>query len=318
MNSSYAKRFLTAALLANMTMATSMGCQPYFDGPDGIGSPDRTLELDDPTCETHEGLHGGACTTCIDESGAQTTLCAPADCYTQSLPDGTLCTTCADQAGTSETVCEEPPEQPDEECITWPMMNRMFCTLCGGEDKGVYCQPAQCVNDAAGCLTCSDADGHSYTTCGPEGDACFGEGLSGFGNRGTCMKTDRTTSVTTRWPGTDTCETFTVNGARCIECVYQGPEVSGSEFCLIDPDAELPDPLAGRPDGLPAPGTCVTETSPGGFWSCTTCVREDGEAKQTCDYAPSDTCTAYPMPNGLWCSRCTYPDGTFQESCLFP
>lgn len=325
MNISYANRFLTAALLANMAVATNMGCQLEPDSPDGSGlGRDGLAEIDDPTCETHDGMNGGACTTCIDATGIATTVCAPADCYAQELADGTICTTCADQTGTTNSVCVDPLEDNPEQCFTMLVLNRMFCTGCVQDgERDVYCQPAKCEMNAAGCFTCSDADGHSYTNCDPEsGGHCISDtppGDNRFAARYTCANWDGTTSITHLWPGTETCETTISSDERCVICNYESTKgLPGGGTCLYDPNDPLPDPLAGLPTDLPAPGTCVTETSPGGFWTCTACALADGETKKTCEYSLSDTCTVYPMPDEYWCARCAYPDGTFSERCERP
>lgn len=316
MNNSYANRFLTAALIANMALATSAGCQLYFDSPDGAGSP-SDKHLEDESCETREGVNGGVCTTCIDEAGAETTMCAPADCYSETLPDSSVCTTCADEAGNSETVCEAPdPEQPGSECFSYVDAWRFICTICDGTWEA-ECEAARCSTDGAGCYTCATADGHTISGCSDNLD-CWSYSASATGTYSftaceTTVCPDGTATKTCHYPGPDTCTYSEEGDARCLSCTY--PDGSGTGTCLFDPNEPMPDPLFDRPADLPAPGRCVTDASPGGFWSCTTCTDAAGYARSTCTYGASSSCTAESQGSNV-CSNCTYPDGSDTSLCF--
>lgn len=324
MKISYANRFLSAALLANMALAANLGCQLYVDSPDGTGSSGgANRRADDPPCVTKEGPNGSVCTTCTDEAGAETTMCAPADCHSETLPDGSLCTTCVDEAGNSETVCETPgpqdPEQPDPSCFTYVEAWRFMCTVCdGGGAWETECVAAQCSTDGNGCYTCVDENGRTESGCSENLD-CWGYGDSATGAHSftactTSVCPDGTATRTCHYPGPETCNYTEIRGSRCLSCGY--PDGSGTYTCLSDPNDPMPDPLFDRPADLPAPGTCVTEASPGGFWSCTTCTEADGYASSNCSYGAASSCTAERLDDDRTCSRCTYPDGSVSSLCF--
>jgi RNA polymerase sigma-70 factor (ECF subfamily) len=320
MNVPYANRFLTAALLANMAMATSMGCQAQLDSRDEPGSVGDNDPLGDgnSSCVTKVGLNDGACTSCSDADGVERTMCAPADCYTETLPDGTVCTTCADEAGNSDTYCQEPsdeePDEPGPECYTYVDSWRFLCEYCAGQERAT-CVPAQCSIDAAGCATCVDASGRAITECSEVDCAVHHASATGASSFSVCnisMCPDGTATQTCHYPGTDTCDSYTQDGSSCLKCAY--PDGSEANKCQLDPSNPLPDPQFDRPTDLPAPGTCVTEASPGGFWSCTTCTDADGYTNSSCDYGAGSSCTRG-MRGGQLCTNCTYPDGSVASLC---
>jgi RNA polymerase sigma-70 factor (ECF subfamily) len=318
MNISYANRFLTAALLTNMTLATNMGCQLYFDDMDGARRGQGPNGDDATSCVTKEGANGGLCTTCLDDSGDQTIMCAPADCYSEALPDGSLCTTCADPAGNSQTVCEDPEPADPGSCYSVVEGWRYICTSC---ENWPYskCLAAQCSTDGAGCYTCVDEAGHSVSEC-PGYDGCHGHGWDITGvdewnacNTSTCP--DGTMTKSCHYAGLGSCIMSRVRGQLCIDCID-----SAFGGCVDDGEPPL-DPTVAQPANRPPPGRCITESSPGGFVSCTTCTNEDGDVDVDCTYAAGASCTAE-TPKRPWgqfgpgCSSCTYPDGTTYRVCM--
>jgi hypothetical protein len=227
--------------------------------------------------------------------------------------------TCADEAGNSQTVCEAPAKEDPEPPECWSFVDawRFIGTVCEG-DASTECVAAQCSTDGAGCYTCVDASGNSVSECIENLD-CWGYGDTATGAYSftscyTSVCPDGTATKTCHYPGPDTCEESIEGDARCFQCTY--PDGSGAGVCLLDPDEPLPDPLFDRPADLPAPGTCVTEASPGGFWSCTTCTAEDGLATSNCNYAAASACTKETLADGRVCSNCTYPDGSVASLCF--
>jgi len=102
--------FLRAAKLANLFLAAELGCaltpEPEREEPRGGGSATRRA-APEPSCQSEEDESGRSCTTCTDEHGVVTTVCAPVDCQTATGSDGAPCTTCTDSDGQVESDCEE-------------------------------------------------------------------------------------------------------------------------------------------------------------------------------------------------------------------
>lgn len=211
----------------------------------------------------------------------------------------------------------EEPNPPDPQCSTFVDSWRFMCTICS-DGRPTECVAAHCSTDGAGCYTCEDENGNTVSDCGVNLD-CASQSASATGSFSfsvceTVVCPDGTATKTCNYPGSNSCETSTDGDVRCVDCTY--PDGNGMGVCAYDPTEPLPDPFADRPTDLPAPGTCVTEASPGGFWSCTTCTDEDGLTTSECSYAASSTCTAEWRDDGRLCSNCTYPDGTDSSVCL--
>jgi RNA polymerase sigma-70 factor (ECF subfamily) len=314
MTHAYANRFLMAAMLANVALATGLGCSL----PGGSGGPDsRKVSVggDDSDCVTREGPNGEPCVTCTDASGAETTMCAPTDCYVETMPEGSVCTTCTDVNGDKKTVCEEAPPQ---DCVSEVMGAGLLCTTCTVNGEPVTtCSSAQC-GVFNRCLECRDPRGNTGIDCSIDYEVISGGSWTIGGG-------DKFHSCTTSWgypgaslttchyPGVDSCTFSQVGDTRCIECTYL--DGSGPGICLLDPNDPLPDVFAGRPDHWPPPGTCVEKTSADGSMACTTCTREDLSATTSCRHPAATYCEVVGYDDSLVCARCTLTDGTEQTFC---
>ena len=310
----YANRFLMAALIANLALGTSLGCSLVTDSggtdtknilPSGHGSD----------CTTQEGPDGEVCATCTDPDGAATTICAPSDCYAQTMPDGSVCTTCIDIHGSEKTVCEE---APPKDCVSEVQDVGLLCTTCSQDGKSeTTCSPAEC-DVRNGCLECADPRGNTGTDCSLDYESMniLGYGFGDSDSFSSCIThwgapSGSTTSC--HYPGIDSCTIteFPHAQARCIDCRH--PNGSSNSTCVFDNDP-LPEPLAGRPDDLPAPGTCVDQTSADGAVTCTTCTRQDLSATTTCRHPAAESCETFNIDWTL-CIRCTHGDGTSVTFC---
>jgi RNA polymerase sigma-70 factor (ECF subfamily) len=116
----HGETFLRAARLADLLLAAELGCalaaEPDEEekksergGGGDVARREASPEIAEPTCRSEDDASGRTCTTCTDEHGAETTVCAPVDCEAATRTDGTPCTTCTDADGVVESDCEVPP-----------------------------------------------------------------------------------------------------------------------------------------------------------------------------------------------------------------
>jgi len=111
--------------------------------------------------------------------------------------------------------------------------------------------------------------------------------------------------TTCYYPGSDTCVT-TDKGedGACLSCRY--PDGSASGICGAP--GSLPDPMIGRPDDLPAPGSCVNELGADGRVACTTCTHDDISATRSCHFPNVTDCELTFDDDSLM--SCTLDDGS--------
>lgn len=125
------------------------------------------------------------------------------------------------------------------------------------------------------------------------------------------------TGSSSKWsyPGLDTCTVTATDEWYDIDCQYVDGGGVGSSG-LREPNEPLPDLFAGRPENLPAPGTCVDDTSADGAVFCTTCTRHDLSATTTCRHPAASQCE--PVGGAAefsWCMRCNQVDGSILTVC---
>jgi RNA polymerase sigma-70 factor (ECF subfamily) len=310
----YANRFLLAAMIANLALGTSLGCSLVTDSG-GADTKNVAPHGGGANCETQEGPDGEVCATCTDSDGAATTMCAPSDCYVQTEPDGAVCTTCTDIHGSKKTVCED---APPKDCVSEVQGFGLLCTTCTEDGQPVTtCSPAAC-GVSNRCLECEDPRGNTGTDCSLDyeamytASATYGDGDT-FNSCTTSWGVPSGSSTSCHYPGVDTCTLSESADARCIDCTY--PSGGGKSLCLFDPNDPTPDPFAGRPANLPAPGVCVDETSADGSVVCTTCTRQDLSATTTCRHPAAESCDFVESGDHTACVRCTHADGSSVAFC---
>jgi RNA polymerase sigma-70 factor (ECF subfamily) len=310
----YANRFLMAAMLANVALGTSLGCSLYTDSG-GAGSRRVSVGNGGSDCVNREGPDGEPCVTCTDADGAETTMCAPADCYLETMPEGSVCTTCTDVNGDKKTVCEEAPPQ---DCVSEVKSAGLLCTTCTVDGEPVTtCSSAHCYVRNR-CMECEDPRGNSGIDCSidyevlPTGMWSIGGGDT-FHSCTSSWGFPDGSMTSCHYPGLDTCKFSQEGDARCFSCTY--PDGSGLSSCLYDPNDPLPDVFAGRPDHLPPPGTCVDKTSADGAMACTTCTQQDLTATTTCRHPEATRCEVVGHGGSLVCARCTDADGIDRTYC---
>lgn len=317
MSHPYANRFLLAAMIANMTLGTSLGCTLVTD-PGGADTKNLEPAGSGSDCTTHEGPDGEVCATCTDPDGAETTMCAPSDCYAQTMPDGALCTTCTDIHGSTKTVCED---GPPKDCVSEVMGFGLLCTTCTAEGlpPETTCSPAQC-GVSNYCLACEDPRGNTGTDCSQNYEEMYSasSSIGGGDTFNSCSVTwgiPSGAATTWHYPGLDTCTVSSSEDWYSIECRFPDGSGVGSSG-VREPNQPLPDLFAGRPENLPAPGACVDNTSADGAVSCTTCTRQDLSATTTCRHPAAEQCE----PGGggaenAFCVHCRQADGSSVTIC---
>jgi len=199
----------------------------------------------------------------------------------------------------------------EEECVSVYAGFGLVCTTCPGDAEPeclvASCAPMDsCTTDAgeeATLLQCMDPRGRIATDCSTAWSAFSASiGLGGGDFLHSCgvgYGYEAGTTSACHYPGYDTC----VTEDGCITCTYQDGSSSG--VCSDDlPELDI---LAGRPDGLPEPGQCVTETVQDGLVECSTCTREDLSATISCRFAES-TCDYTDCEHGL-CIGCDLVSG---------
>lgn len=214
-----------------------------------------------------------------------------------------------------------PPGPPDAEgCTTLIDAKGLLCRTCPGEGELVTeCLPCQSAIQNR-CLTCVDPKGHEAIDCSLDyeifrtsASLTHGSGDT-FNSCSTSWGLPGFSETTCHYPGPDTCTVAETDDARCVSCTY--PDGSGKESCLFDPSDPLPDPLAGRPAGLPAPGECLTEPFARYDMLCVTCTHADGSSVQSCRHPETDSCSMIPSPEGVSCAACAGgPDGRIIPLC---
>lgn len=316
MSHPYANRFLLAAMVANLTLGTSLGCTLVTDSS---GTETRNvLPSAGSDCTTQIGPDGEVCATCTDPDGAETTMCAPSDCYAQTMPDGADCTTCTDIHGNEKTICEE---APPKDCVSEITGFGLLCTTCTpeGREPEITCSAAQCVVSNY-CLECTDPKGNTATDCSqnyeemPAASSSIGGGDT-FNNCGVIYGMPTGTATTWHYPGLETCTVAATEDWYSIECRFPdggGVGVTGDR----EPNAPLPNLFAGRPENLPAPGACVDNTSADGAVFCTTCTRDDLSATTTCRHPAAQQCEPMKGANEpAFCVQCSQADGSSLTVC---
>jgi hypothetical protein len=353
--SAHSVRFLATASAANLSLARKLGCafpadpdeeaestaagrgagprtdeqaaEPADDRGDGEpteGEPTGEGEPTDegqsgpdskPTCESQEGEGGDECTTCTDGSGSDT-FCGPVECNASLRDDGGLCTTCSDGHGHVETTCSGGTWQSGCESVV--QEHGLLCSTCPGDGSS----PPECLVAACHvvdrCLECRDPKGRVGTDCSIDyevlstGSATVGSGATfnqctgswGFPGGG---------GATCHYPGTETCTLSEGGGARCIDCRFPGG--GATSLCMLDPSYPTPDPMAGRPSWLPAPGTCVTETRGSGM-QCTTCTANDLRSTISCRFPRANQCGPAGRSDPVQsCVRCRLGGGAEATLC---
>lgn len=309
-----ANRLLTAAMLASTALAASLGCSSDDDernergsplnidgGPGDPGDPGSDAGPGELSCRTEEGPNGESCAVCIDNDFRDVTvICDPLECSTLTMPDGTVCTTCLETDGHYETACDEPAG-----CTSTVDGFGRVCTTCPGRAEP-ECLPADCVQ-VDGCLECEDPKGHRATDCSPEYGVFAGTSAgfpvsAQFGGGSTTWGYPGGSFTGATYPGVNSCFPFEEEGVRCLVCR------NGAGVCTpyVD-DWVQPDPLADRPANLPAPGTCVSETSADGLTQCMTCTREDLTAQVWCHHPEQAYCQVAGGPVDELCWECDGP-----------
>ena len=212
-----------------------------------------------------------------------------------------------------------PPLPTTPGCNSIVDASGLLCTTCN--DNAAECLPAQCsvVNH---CLRCTDPEGRTGEDCSIDYDlapaASFGIAPGDTSNMASCTFVwglGNATGTTCHYPGTSSCVVSSKDDWQCLTCSY--PDGSGSGLCTGE---DLPDPLAGLPDDLPAPGTCVNEVGADGQVVCTTCSRDDLSATRSCHYPGVASCSTFdPRDWAVGClGRCRLEDGTIERLCNSP
>jgi hypothetical protein len=121
--------------------------------------------------------------------------------------------------------------------------------------------------------------------------------------------------LTCNYPGNRSCVVEEAEGVdwHCLDCRYR--DGSGIGLCS-SAGSPLPDPLADRPSGLPAPGTCETARSRDGTMICATCTRSDLSATMSCQVPTAQRCAALHDPADPACPIvCEAADGSSVPLC---
>jgi RNA polymerase sigma factor (sigma-70 family) len=330
--SPHTRSFLAAAALANLSLATRLGCaivagrdrtapawrtsgggsgESEDEGSgesedEGSGESEDEGSGENKSCETRAD-DGQECTTC-EGAGGPATVCGLVVCSATSGPDGAVCTECTDARGHVESDCE-PQEQPD--CSSVLREHGLVCTTCAGGAEA-ECLIAHCgVRDR--CLECRDPKGRLARDCSmdyevmPSASTTMGSG-DNFNVCSAAWGLPGAATGSCRYPGTETCRFSGSDQARCIDCTYA--DGAAASACFFDPTDELTDPMAGRPSTLPAPGTCTTEVQQGGLVECSTCTASDLSAVMACRFTPAASCGHAGRGNpGETCIGCRLKSG---------
>jgi hypothetical protein len=303
------RRFLAAAMQANLALAQRLGCPPMRVSvpgqPSGAGGAGSSS-----ACATEKRADGTICTTCEGEQP----VCAPAKCQSRLTDDGITCSTCIDAKGQTHSDCPDPAVRCQSEVAD----SGLLCSSCEGQLGPPECLPAECgVFDR--CMRCTDPKGRTGVDCSmdyeevrtggslgimPSNDRNLDWNLAGcsflwgFGNLG---------GTTCHYPGTTSCMVSGEDDWQCLSCSYS--DGSGSGICTGD---GLPDPLANLPSDLPAPGNCVNKLGADGQVACTTCTHADGSATRSCHHPGVADC-AFSFEDFLdpvCIIHCTLDDGS--------
>jgi len=207
-------------------------------------------------------------------------------------------------------VVADPVRSSVQDCTSTRDASGLVCSTCESDEPGAApeCLAAQCFASDH-CLRCTDPKGRVATDCRVDYDQSPGASWTVMPGDTWSMASctfswgiPNAAATTCYYPGPDTCVTTTeAEDWQCLSCRY--PDGSGSGIC----GGELPDPQIGRPDDLPAPGTCVNELGADGLVQCTTCTHDDLSATRSCRYPHVVDCEL-PFDDFVW--KCTLDDGS--------
>ena len=236
-----------------------------------------------------------------------------------------LCLACTTATDAEPPAVQELAGRPERltspSCTSYVDPSGLLCTSCGDEQNAILeCVPAECgVFDH--CLRCTDPEDRTGEDCSIDYEevwaASFGIAPSGGDTFALCelfYGVPAASGTTCHYPGTDSCVAEETDGWQCLTCSYR--DGSGMGLCQ-DAGAPLPDPMIGRPDDLPAAGTCVSEHDASGAIVCETCTRDDLSATRSCHYPGIVDCDFFhPDDEAAGClGRCTLADGQQRRLC---
>jgi hypothetical protein len=207
-----------------------------------------------------------------------------------------VCTVCVDAHGETSTKCLD---GPPASCQSTVDDAGLVCSTCEGQAGPPECLPAECsmIND---CLRCVDPKGRVGVDCSVDYSTVFAASEGSIASGvfiSSCTSTrgvPKMQGTTCHYPGPETCVVSEYGPSHCLSCLF--PDGSGQLVCG-DASEPLPDPLDGRPPGLPAPGSCTLQLGTDGAIACATCTRDDLSATTSCRDRAVDRCNG-PPPRG--------------------
>lgn len=185
-------------------------------------------------------------------------------------------------------ICEAGPQPDADGCTSTVDSYGFLCTDCGDTTE---CLPAQC-DKKERCLECVDPKGRvGLDCCNDYVDVKLTRWrVRGADTLNSCevvIGAPTGSTAACNYPGSDTC-TFVdeVGGGRTFSCRYQD---GTSRSVFLFGDEPPPDWTRGRP-ALPEPGRCVTEQSPDGYMTCTSCTYANQSAMVVCHLEKGSVC----------------------------
>jgi hypothetical protein len=207
------------------------------------------------------------------------------------------------------------PKPGADGCTSELVDHALLCTTCPGDEEA-ECLAAFC-NVIDRCLECEDPKGRVGKDCSldyevlPLASSWTGGGDNFNGCAVTWGEPGGSSGIC-QYPGTNTCKITEGDESVCIDCAYELG--GGSGVCAFDPDPEFPDPMAGRPSWLPAPGECVNELGDDGGVKCSICTRDDLSAARICRFPPAASCDVA-SDGAQKCMACSLEGGGSARIC---
>ena len=331
-----ARQLVTAAMMANRTLAQRLGCswarhaggagpgksgdasKPVIDDKPGPSEPPAPPPptAEPPTCVTEAYDNGVTCTACP----GQAPECVVPPCHTRTIADGIVCNICPNELGYNTTDC---PAVSPAGCVSEIASSGLVCSTCEDQPGPPECLPAECTSIEDNCLRCVDPKGRVAVDCsGLRDSASYDNASLGMNNFnsyfGVCNFGWGPTApfeMTCHYPGPQSCIAREYPDWHCLDCLYR--DSTGGSLCMDGSEA-LPDPMADRPHGLPAPGTCTTERASDGTVTCATCTRADLSATTACYYNEAMTCESdyWFISGDRTCMSCERLDGSPIAMCV--